>query len=365
MIWLMNLLRKVPGWEKGTTLLKKLQELSFTRKLFIVYSVFALYFLFYHESHLPLFWMISLALIGYLASTLLFWGIVFSYRKLESAVEVPAIFAEVGISRPPTALVPWIEAGLFLLSVLVCYLTEFFDNRSGILFFTIYCLCVFSVRFLENKIYYKAGFLGVLVLASGLGSFKALQFTEAWVAYLHFKPSFQEQNLTRWNFDESTRILSNPDLRLSLKLPEDFYFHNPKDLTWEDKTGTGQIAGVISTSDKDPNRYPYIRIFHTPQPYLEIDPLIAEFKKYLDLLVSRGDIEELNELEHEDFNNRYSGKFWTFYDVLHPRYAKTGIFVLSETNQGDSLLFHVTESLIKNRRHEESVETILSSVTRE
>ncbi|TGK21216.1 hypothetical protein EHO61_05055 [Leptospira fluminis] len=361
----MNLLRKIPGWEKGTLLLGKLQEFSFTKKLFIVYSIFALYFLLYHESHLPLFWMVSLALVGYLASTVLFWGIVYSYRKLEAKVVIPAIITEVGISRPTTALVPWIEAALFLISILICYSTEFFANRSGLLFFIIYCIGALSVRFLENKIYYKAGFLGVLILASGLGSFKALQFTENWVAYILFKPAFQEKDLTRWNFDETTRMVSNPDLKLSLKLPEDFYFHNPKNLTWENKTGTGQIAGIISTSDSDPNRYPYIRIFYVPQPYVEIDPLISEFKKYLDLLVSRGDIEELNELEHEDFDNRYSGKFWTFYDVLRPRYAKTGIFVLSETNEGDSLLFNVTESLIKDRRHEESVEAILTSVRRE
>lgn len=327
-----------------------------------MYSVFAVYFLLYHESHLPLFWMVSLATVGYIVSGIFFWGIVFTYRKLEAKVVVPAIFAEVGISRPTTALVPWIEAGIFIAAIAICYVTGFFENSSGILFFAIYSIGVIFLRLIRDKLFYKIGLLGVLVLAAGLFSFKALQLSETWAAYVLFKPAFEEKKADDWRFDSNERIVSNPDLQISFKLPEDFYFHNPKDLNLEDKTGVGQIVGAISTSDSDPNRYPSIRIFYFPNQFQNDEQLVSEFKKYMELLVSRGDIQEVNELESEVLGDRYVGKFWTFYDVLRPRYAKMGMLSLSDKKRPDTFLFIVTESLIKNRRHEEPVEALLNSV---
>ncbi|MFB5650297.1 hypothetical protein ACE5IS_06605 [Leptospira wolffii] len=362
MIWFIKSLSRIPGWEKGTVLVRRLQELSLTSKLFLVYSVFAVYFLLYHESHLPLFWMISLSLVGYFASTFFFWLIVFAYRRLETRVVLPAIFAEVGISRPTTALVPWMEGGLFLISVLICYITGFFDNRSGILFFAVYSLGVVFLRLIEDKLFYKIGLLGILVLAAGLISFKALQLSETWVAYVLFKPAFEEKNAEDWKFDEQERIVSNAEFGIHFKLPEDFYFHNPKNLNLEDKTGVGQIIGAISSSDTDPSRYPSIRIFYFPHRYQNEDQLVSDFKKYLDLLTKRGDIQEVNELESETLNGRYVGKFWTLYDVLRPRYAKMGMFSLAHQNRSDTFMFVIAESLIKNRRHEESIESILTSV---
>ncbi len=308
--------------------------------------------------------MIALSLVGYISSGIFFWGMVFAYRKLEARVVVPAIFAEVGILRPTTELVPWVEASLFLISILICFVTGFFENRSGILFFVVYSVGVIFLRLIEDKLFYKIGLLGVLILAAGLFSFKALQLSETWVAYVLFKPAFEEQKVDDWKYDETTRILLNSDLRISIKLPEDFYFHNPKDLNLEDKTGVGQIVGAISTSDSDPNRYPSIRIFYFPHRFDDDAQLVGEFKKYLDLLLNRGDIQEVNELESETFEDRYVGKFWTFYDVLRPRYAKMGMLAFSENEGTDTFLFIISESLIKNRRHEESVEKILSSVVR-
>ncbi|TGM97555.1 hypothetical protein [Leptospira dzoumogneensis] len=362
MIWFINSFPKIPGWEKRTALSRKLQELSLTKKLFLVYSVFALYFLFYHEAHLPLFWMVGLALIGYLVSGILFWGIVFSFRKLETKIVLPAIFAEVGIERPTIKLVPWVEVGFFAFSVLACWLTGFFENRSGILFLLVYAAGVLSARLIDNKTYYKIGLLGLVILASGLISFKSLQKAEIFVAYSMFKPDFEQKDLSRWNYIEENRTLHNEDLKLSIHLPEDFYFHNPQNLNMEEKTGIGQIAGIISSSDSDPNRYPAIKIFFVPFRFDDESELLSEFKKFLDLQVQRGDIQELNELEREVFEDRYYGTFWTFYDVLRPRYAKTGMFFLAKHKQPYSLVFIIDESLIKGRRHEESVEKILSSV---
>ncbi|WP_207761463.1 hypothetical protein [Leptospira perolatii] len=361
----MNWLRAIPGWEKGTYYVRWLQELSLTKKLFVVYSIFAVYFLLYHESHLPILWMVGLAFIGYIVSAFLFWGIAFAYQSLESKKQLPDILVQVGLAKPTNVLVPWIETIYFFLSIFICYVSGFFANRSGILFVSVYSGVVLLLRLLNDKLYYKIGFLGILVLASGLGSFKSLQATEGWVAYMMLKPDFKEADLTNWKFDESERLLYNNDIHLSFKLPEDFYFHNPKDLSFEDKTGTGQIAGIISSSETDPNRYPYIKIFYYPETFTRFEEYVAGFKKYIEIKEKRGDIEEVNELTPENFGDKFIGQCWTYYDVLRPRYAKTGIFVYDDKNQSDTLLIQIAESLIKGRKHEESTEFILNNVRRD
>ncbi|EMF83082.1 hypothetical protein LEP1GSC188_2099 [Leptospira weilii serovar Topaz str. LT2116] len=51
----MKWLLKIPGWKKLQSFLMKLQELSFLRKLYLVYSVIGISFLILHENHLPIF----------------------------------------------------------------------------------------------------------------------------------------------------------------------------------------------------------------------------------------------------------------------------------------------------------------------
>ncbi|ASV09426.1 hypothetical protein B2G50_13445 [Leptospira interrogans serovar Canicola] len=119
-----------------------------------------------------------------------------------------------------------------------------------------------------------------MILTGGLLSFKILQQGEILTSYFLLKPTWEQKELTNWEYNLESRVLRNSNIQIQLSLPEDFYFHNPKNLTLKDQTGTGQIAGIISSSETDPNRYPSIRIFNFPEPFLEIDKIKPEFVKF-------------------------------------------------------------------------------------
>ncbi|RHX92212.1 hypothetical protein [Leptospira stimsonii] len=365
----MKLLQKIPGWKKLQTLRSKLQELSFLRKLFLIYSTVGISFLVLHESHLPLFFIIILVFGAYVVATCFFFLISFAFGKLlkEESIKQYQIGPDSAKTIDTTRIVlnPITETIVFVACILLLLLTDFYSNRSGIFFIAVYSCVGLAFRFLESTVFYRIFLLGLLVLVGGLLSFKTLQKAEILTSYILFKPNWEEKELTNWSYDSESKVVKNEDIKVQLTLPEDFYFHNPKNLTLKDQTGTGQIAGIISSSETDPNRYPSIRIFYFPEPFLEIDKIKPEFQKFLDLAINQGDMVEVHELGEENFEKRMDGVFWTYYDNLRPRYAKTGFFISSGDKLPDSLLFHISESLVKGRQHEESVEKILQSVKRE
>ncbi|MBM9576737.1 hypothetical protein JWG45_06165 [Leptospira sp. 201903070] len=365
----MKLLQKIPGWKKLQTFRLKLQELSFLRKLFLIYSLVGISFLILHESHLPVFFIFILVLGAYGVASAFFFLISFAFGKLlkEESVKQYQIGPDSAKAIDTTRIVlnPIVEAGVFVSCILLLLVTDFYSNRSGIFFIALYSAVGLTLRFLESTVFYRIFLLGLLVLTGGLLSFKTLQKAEILTSYILFKPNWEEKELTNWEYDAESRLVKNSDIQVQITLPEDFYFHNPKNLTLKDQTGTGQIAGIISSSETDPNRYPSIRIFYFPEPFLEIDKIRPEFQKFLDLAINQGDMIEVHELGEENFEKRMDGVFWTYYDNLRPRYAKTGFFISSGDKLPDSLLFHISESLVKGRQHEESVEKILQSVKRE
>ncbi|WP_061231107.1 hypothetical protein [Leptospira weilii] len=365
----MKWLLKIPGWKKLQSFLMKLQELSFLRKLYLAYSVIGISFLILHENHLPIFFILLLVAGAYLIATIFFFVISFAFGKLLK--QEPIKKYKIGPNSATTydavriLLNPIAEGIVFISCILSLFFTDFYSNRSGVIFIAVYCVIGFILRFLESTVFYRISLLGLMVLTAGLLSFKALQQAEMLTSYLLFKPTWEQKELTNWNYDSESRVLKNLDIQIQLSLPEDFYFHNPKNLTLKDRTGTGQIAGIISSSETDPNRYPSIRIFYFPEPFLEIDKVKPEFVKFLDLSVNQGEMIEVHELGEENFERRMDGVFWTYYDNLRPRYAKTGFFIASGNKLPDSFLFHISESLVKGRVHEESVEKILQGFKRE
>jgi hypothetical protein len=68
------------------------------------------------------------------------------------------------------------------------------------------------------------------IFVNGLLTFKYLQFSEMYLFNRSFENKYdtQEKDLTQWSYDEPTRTLKNESLSLSLKLPKDYFFHNPK-----------------------------------------------------------------------------------------------------------------------------------------
>ncbi|EMO85017.1 hypothetical protein [Leptospira santarosai] len=365
----MKWLLKIPGWKKLQFFLVKLQELSLLRKLYLAYSVIGISFLILHESHLPIFFILFLVVGAYSVTAVFFFVISFAFGKLLRHESVRKY--KIGPDSATTydtvrvLLNPIAEGIVFIFCISSLFFTDFYSNRSGVIFIAIYCVVGFILRFLESTVFYRISLLGLMVLTAGLLSFKALQQAEILTSYLLFKPTWEQKELTNWDYDSKSGILKNSDIRIQLSLPEDFYFHNPKNLTLKDQTGTGQIAGIISSSETDPNRYPSIRIFYFPEPSLEIDKIKPEFVKFLDLSVNQGDMIEVHELGEENFEKKMDGIFWTYYDNLRPRYAKTGFFIVSGNQLPDSFLFHISESLVKGKVHEEPVEKILRGFKRE
>lgn len=227
---------------------------------------------------------------------------------------------------------PFAEITVFIFCIISLFFTDFYSNRSGVIFIVVYCSIGFILRFLESTVFYRISLLGLMILTGGLLSFKILQQGEILTSYLLFKPTWEQKELTNWEYNLESRILRNSNIQIQLSLPEDFYFHNPKNLTLKDQTGTGQIAGIISSSETDPNRYPSIRIFYFPEPFLEIDKIKPEFVKFLDLSVNQGEMVEFTRVRRREFRKRMDGVFWTYYDNLRPRYAKTGFLLLQVIN---------------------------------
>lgn len=208
----------------------------------------------------------------------------------------------------------------------------------------------------------------MLLLSNGLLSFVALQKMEIFTAYTLFKSRFQftEVDLSGWEWKENNRELSNLSIPIRLKVPEQMYFHNPKDLGLKESTGSGQIAGILSSSDHDPNSYPFVRIFffpaHIPVNESEIK---EEVLKFIDFQEKQGEMEEINEIQPNrdiKFYGRIpTNAFWTFFDIIRPRYAKTGFYFL-QAPSGSKVLLHITENLVKGEYHEQNIQDILQSI---
>ncbi len=72
------------------------------------------------------------------------------------------------------------------------------------------------------------------------------------------------------------------------------------------------------------------------------------------------DLQEINQKETVD--HVLKSKFYTFYDPLRPRYAKTGYILLS-TAHHDKILLHITENLEKGEIHETGIKEFLESIS--
>lgn len=323
-------------------------------KLLAAYVLLTMPALIWHERHLPFFTIFILSVGALAVGSLLFLLSTKLYSKI----------LEHGFH-------PFYEAIAIALFLLGLGMSGFLDNRGGRVFLSILALLAFILRFARVRMYYSLILLGMILLANGLVSFVALQKMEVFAAYHLFRSRFQftEVDLSDWRLADDTRILTNRSIPIRLRLPDDMYFHNPKDLDLKDKTGAGQIAGILSYSDRDPTVYPSIRIFFFPV-YVPVDDsaLKEEVIKYIQFLEKRGEVEEVNEIQpNRDFrfeNRIPRNAFWTFFDIIRPRYAKMGYYFL-ETKTGSRVLLHITENLEKGKYHETLVQSILDSIVLE
>lgn len=330
---------------------KKYNSLSFLTKIICAYTLLAVPFLYNHESHLPLMVVLILITTTLIVSILTFFV---------SIITLKYMFRH--------DFVFWQEV-LYLVAIMgIVYAFGFLDNQAGIIFLFFVLLFLLFYRMIRGVVYYRIILVGMALFVNGLLTFKYLQFSEVYL----FNRTFEEKyvtnkiDLTQWIYDESTRTLKNQAIPITLKLPKDYFFHNPKDLQMKEKTGTGQIAGILSSAETDPNRYPFVRLFYVPL-YIKVDvnTIHDEYTTILDFEKHQGNIEEIKNLgEHIHNEKKWSGNFWTFYDILRPRYSKTGFYIYT-LKDGSFLILDITENLVDQQFHETGIEEILNSITQE
>ncbi len=327
-------------------LTKKFDSLSFLQKILFGYISISAPFLYYHEKHLPI-----LAILALIFSTLVISILTF------------LIFIQVLKFLFKNEFHPVFEIFYFGIGIYLVYLFGFFDNQAGIIFlFFIVCIFLFY-RVLKLRVYYQIILIGVSIFINGLLSFKYLQYSEIFLfnKSLESKYSNEKKDFSNWELDEKTNIATNKDVPIQILKPEGFYFHNPKDLKQDESTGTGQILGIITDSIKV-NSYPQIRLFYVEALVnVELDILKDEFEKILNFEKSQGQMEEIKYLGENEFEKKWKGHFWTFYDVIRPRYSKTGFYLL-KLNDGASVVITVTENLVEKEYHEEKILEMLNSI---
>jgi hypothetical protein len=326
---------------------KKFDSLSFLNKILLCYIVISIPFLYFHEKHLPFFavsLLISTTLIVSISTFLISIQIIKFIFKNEFNL--------------------FYEFGFVFFSVWLIKLFGFLDNQAGIIFLFFVIVIFLFFRFIRLKLYYQILLIGIFIFINGLLTFKYLQYSEIFLFNKSLESKYQNEakDFTNWKFDEKTRMLSNEDIPLKLKLPTEFVFHNPKDLEIKEKTGTGQVAGILSSS-ADPNRYPLIRLFYV-EPLINIEPaaIKEEVFNILNFEKTKGNIEEIKLLgEHIFEEKKWTGNFWTFYDIIRPRYSKTGFYVYT-LKDGSSIVISIMENLVEGKYHEATIEEILSSI---
>lgn len=320
--------------------------MSKLRLILIAYASISIPFFVYHEFHLPFLYILLLTLVSVSI------GLTLTYINLRIIQEY---------WKAPFHPIWELVAISFL--ILGLWLSDVFYFRAGTVFLFLLIFLAFLIRTLKLRNYAILLISSILILSNVLITFKGLQATEIFSAYLLFrnKYKFEEKNLDNW--EQNGSRFWNEEIEFGFKLPEEFYFFKPKDLGLEQKTGAGQIAGVIASSEIDPNRYPSIRIFFFPDymGFKESDAQL-EFSEYLKLQVNKDLMEDLQEIDQkENLESVLNSKFYTFYDPLRPRYAKTG-FIFLETPHHDKILLHITENLERGEIHETSIREILSSI---
>ncbi|MDF3822099.1 hypothetical protein P3G55_19495 [Leptospira sp. 96542] len=316
------------------------------RLILIFYGFIAIPFFVYHEFHLPWHYILLLTIVSTMA------GLTLTYVSLYIIIQY---------WKHPFFPV-WELLTLFIL-IFALWLSEVFYFRAGVVFIFLFLITGFLIRILKIESYAKLLVASCLILANALISFRALQGAEILSAYMLFKNKYQfeEKNLNEWQ--NNGNKFWNSELEFGFELAEDFYFFNPSDLSFEEKTGAGQIAGLIASSDTDAERYPFIRIFYFPD-YLGFtkEQAFGEFSSFLNIQTNKGILEDLQEIQQKEvIPNVVGSHFWTFYDPFRPRYAKTG-FIVIETPKHDKILLHITENLEKDEIHEEGIRKILSSI---
>lgn len=261
---------------------------------------------------------------------------------------------------------PSFEIVYVALFLTLIYFVGFLDNAGGGLFLAFILGISLFYRLIKSVVYFRITLIGMAILLNGLLTFKFLQSAEIFLLYQSTRNRYEmkEINLNHWKYDEKARRLSNEDIPLYLTLPEGSYFFKPDDLDLKEKTGTGQVAGIVSVSDTNPNLYPYVRLFLIPAYVtVDIDTIRSEISSLIDVAVHRGEMNEIKPIgDQKLLSKKWPGYFWIFYDIIRPRYAKTGFYLMT-LKSGDRILIHMMENIVKGQFHEKEIIELLESIS--
>jgi hypothetical protein len=313
------------------------------------YTLLAIPFLFYHEKHLPLPIILSLLTLAILVSILLAFvsfyilGWIFAWDYF------------------------WVtELFYFGISLVILFFLGILENRGGRVFLFFIFLLFLLFRQIKSKVYYRSILFGVAILINGLLTFQSIALGEEYLFHSMFKDKYETstEDFSKWNFNETTRILQNTSIPLEMKIPVGLFFHSPDSLSLKNKTGSGQIAGILSSSERDPNIYPYIRIFII-SGYMAIDAGVVktEYEQVLDFESQRGEIETIQFIDqhHPELHPNWEGFFWSFFDTMRPRYSKSGFYLIGIKN-GKHIVLDIRENKTEINFHEDVIQTTIDSI---
>ena len=239
------------------------------------------------------------------------------------------------------------------------------ENRGGKVFLFFIILIFFIFKYLKARVYYRAILFGVAILVNGLLTFQGLSQGEIFFFHFMFKEKYatEKNQFTQWDINTKDRIIRNTEIPLEITLGEGLYFHSIENLDLKEKTGSGEISGIISSAEKDPNAYPYIRIFIIDN-YRLIDEntIKTEFEDILNFESKRGDLDSIQFLSEHSLENRndWKGLFWSFFDLQRPHYCKAGFYFFNLKN-GNTVILDIREGLLENSFHEENIQKTLES----
>lgn len=257
------------------------------------------------------------------------------------------------------------EIPFFLSSWIILSYLGLLENRGGRIFLFFVLLLFILFRQFKSEVYYKSILLGIVVFINSLLSFQFLSQAEIFLFHSMFRDKYGSENedFSTWNLNQDTRTMKNEKIPMEFTIPEGMYFHSIESLKISEKTGSGLIAGVLSSSSADPNVYPYVRIFVIGgYQRLEKEKLKDEYEQILRFESERGEIDSIEFLVEEASESKrgWEGIFWSLFDLNRPHYCKSGFYLINKMN-GNYVLLDIRENQIQSAFHEISIQQFIDS----
>lgn len=258
------------------------------------------------------------------------------------------------------------ELPFFLTSWMILSYLGLLENRGGRIF-VFFVLVLFIVfRQSKSEVYYKSVLFGILVFLNSLLSFQFLSQAEIFLFHSFFRDKYGsvDDEFSTWKLNEDTQTMRNEKIPMEFAIPKGLYFHPPGTLKFSEKTGSGQIAGILSSSSSDPNIYPYIRIFIIGgYQRIEKEKIREEYEQILRFESERGEIDSVEFLSEDGLQSRnnWEGVFWSLFDLQRPHYCKSGFYLINRMN-GNYVLLDIRENQIQSADHEPQIQEFLDSL---